>query len=190
MSCRAIFLDRDNTLVFDPGYLSDPADVRLLDGVADGLVLLARAEYRLVIVTNQAGVARGYFDEAAASAVNAEVVRQLAAAGIPIAAVYYCPYHPEGVVEPFNRDHADRKPNPGMLLRAGRDLDIDLAQSWMIGDSVRDSEAGKRAGCRAIRLSSAKGHFREEDAWADYVCGTMLEAALIILRSGGPGSVI
>lgn len=181
MPCRAVFLDRDNTLVFDPGYLSNPVDVQLLDGVAEGLALLVQAGFELVIVTNQAGVARGYFDESAVSAVNAEVVRQLSAAGIPIDAIYYCPYHPEGIVEPFNQNHPDRKPNPGMLLRASRDLGIDLAQSWMIGDSVHDSEAGKRAGCRTIRIPSAKTQLRNDGSWTDFFCSNMLEAANIIV---------
>jgi D-glycero-D-manno-heptose 1,7-bisphosphate phosphatase len=181
MTSRAVFLDRDNTLVFDPGYLSNPADVQLLDRVVEGLALLTQAGFALVIVTNQAGVARGYFDESAVSAVNAEIVRQLSAAGVLINAVYYCPYHPEGIIEPFNQNHPDRKPNPGMLLRASRDFGFDLVQSWMIGDSMYDSEAGKRAGCRTIRIRSANTKLRDDDSWTDYFCGNMLEAADIII---------
>jgi D-glycero-D-manno-heptose 1,7-bisphosphate phosphatase len=183
MPNRAVFLDRDNTLVFDPGYLSNPADVRLLDGVSEGLASLAAAGFQLIIVTNQAGVAKGYFDESVVCAVNAEVVRQLSVADIPIAGVYYCPYHPEGIIEPFNRNHPDRKPNPGMLLRASRDLDIDLQQSWMIGDSVQDSEAGKRAGCRTIRIPCHKTQGLGDGELTDCLCSTLLEAAAIIISS-------
>jgi D-glycero-D-manno-heptose 1,7-bisphosphate phosphatase len=181
MPCRAVFLDRDNTLVFDPGYLSNPEDVQLLDGVVEGLTLLVQAGFALVIVTNQAGVAKGYFDESAVAAVNAEVVRQLSVAGVLIDAVYYCPYHPEGIIEPFNQSHPDRKPNPGMLLRASIDLGIELVHSWMIGDSVHDSEAGKRAGCRTIRIRSANAQLRDDDSWTDHFCSNMLEAADIII---------
>jgi D,D-heptose 1,7-bisphosphate phosphatase len=181
MPDRAVFLDRDNTLVFDPGYLSNPADVRLLDGVTEGLASLAAAGFKLIIVTNQAGVARGYYDENAVFAVNAEVVRQLSVADIPIAAVYYCPYHPEGIIEPFNRNHTDRKPNPGMLLRASNDLEIDLARSWMIGDSVHDSEAGKRAGCRTIRVPYYKENGLKDSPFTDYLCSNLMEAAAIII---------
>jgi D-glycero-D-manno-heptose 1,7-bisphosphate phosphatase len=142
-----------------------------------------KAGFELVIVTNQAGVARGYFDESAVSAVNAEVLHQLSAAGIPIAAVYYCPYHPDGILEPFNQNHPDRKPNPGMLLRASTDLDIDLKQSWMIGDSVNDSEAGKRAGCRTICIPYEKTKLGNDGSWTDFFCSNMFEAAKIIVAN-------
>jgi len=181
MTNHAVFLDRDNTLVFDPGYLSNPADVRLLNGVVEGLDAMAKAGFHLIIVTNQAGVARGYFDERVVSAVNSEVVRKLEAEGIPIAAVYYCPYHPDGIIEPFNRHHPDRKPNPGMLLRAARDWHIDLSRSWMIGDTVHDSEAGKRAGCRTICIQSPKTQDFMRTEFADFICRDMLEAASIVL---------
>jgi D-glycero-D-manno-heptose 1,7-bisphosphate phosphatase len=181
MQNRAVFLDRDNTLVFDPGYLSNVADVHLIDGVIEGLELLVRADFKLIIVTNQSGVARGYFDESSVSAVNAEVVRQLSASGISINAVYYCPYHPDGILEPFNQNHFDRKPNPGMLLRAAGDLDIVLSESWMIGDHVHDSEAGKRAGCRTIRIPLLQTQMSNNEVFTDFICSNMLEAAKIIV---------
>jgi D,D-heptose 1,7-bisphosphate phosphatase len=183
MSYRAVFLDRDNTLVYDPGYLSNPLEVRLLDGVIEGLSILTKAGFRLVIVTNQAGIARGYFNESAVSAVNNEAMRQLAQAGVSIDAAYYCPYHPEGIVEPFNQNHPDRKPNPGMLLRAAKDLNIDLTRSWMIGDRVHDSEAGKRAGCRTVRILSSEKQPLEDDSTTDFFCFNMVEAANMIMAN-------
>jgi D-glycero-D-manno-heptose 1,7-bisphosphate phosphatase len=183
MTSRAVFLDRDNTLVQDPGYLSDPSAVRLLDGVAEGLALLSAHGFRLVVVTNQAGVAKGYFSEDDARAVNETMVQQLAIQGVSIDAVYYCPCHPDGVVEPYNRNDTNRKPSPGMLLRAARELDIDLAQSWMIGDSVSDAEAGKRAGCRTIIITLASSHSSGKSIWADYLCSGMKEAGDVVIRS-------
>jgi len=181
MPSQAVFLDRDNTLIHDPGYLSNPADVHLIDGVSDGLKSLTGAGFKLVIVTNQAGVARGYFGENDTRAVNAEVIRQLSEAGVSIDAVYYCPYHPDGIVEPFNQEHPDRKPNPGMLLRAAKDMDIELARSWMIGDTARDAEAGKRAGCRTICVISEEMSSESPPPDADYRCRNISEAASIIL---------
>ncbi len=152
----AIFLDRDNTLVYDPGYLSDPAQVRLLPRVGAGLQQLASAGWRFVLVTNQAGIARGKFTEDDMHAVNQEMQRQLAAFDVALAAIYFCPYHPDGVVPHLARDHDERKPNPGMLLRAARELAIDLPRSWMIGDTQRDVEAGRRAGCRTVHVLSGE----------------------------------
>jgi len=145
----AVFLDRDGTLIEDRHYLADPALVRLLSGVSEGLRRLHDAEYVTVVVTNQSGIGRGMFAEADYHRVHAEMLRQLAAEGATIDAAYFCPAAPaaEGCEE-----HPDRKPSPGMLLRAATDLGLDLARSWTIGDKPRDIEAGQRAGCRGIQV--------------------------------------
>ncbi|MEI7684176.1 MAG: HAD family hydrolase [Planctomycetota bacterium] len=144
-SAAAIFLDRDGTLIEDREYLRDPAGVRLLPGVPEGLQRLRDAGYRLVVITNQSGIGRGWMTEADYASVAAEVDRQLAAFGIAFDGVYYCPAGPaaEGAEE-----HSDRKPMPGLYLKAARDLDIDLPASYAIGDSLRDLIAGQRAGCQ------------------------------------------
>jgi D-glycero-D-manno-heptose 1,7-bisphosphate phosphatase len=143
----AVFLDRDGTLIEDCGYLQDPALVRVLPGVADGLRRLRSAGFVCVVVTNQSGIGRGMFAEADYHRVHAEMVRLLSAHGATLDAAYFCPAAPaaDGVDE-----HPDRKPSPGMLLRAAAELDLDLASSWIIGDAPRDVEAGRRAGCRGI----------------------------------------
>ena len=155
----AVFLDRDNTLIANDGDLGDPDAVELLDGVPEGLRSLRRAGFRLIVVTNQGGVARGRFTEEEVDAVHqriAMLVDEQAETQQIIDRFYYCPYHPKADLEEYRRDHPWRKPNPGMLLQASRDLNIDLRQSWLIGDQGRDVAAGQAAGCRTILLEN--GH--------------------------------
>ena len=145
----AIFLDRDNTLIANGGDLGDAESVRLLDGAAEALSQLREAGYRLVVVTNQGGVARGKFTEADVDAVHQRIAQllddELHQSGM-IERFYYCPYHPEGTVTEYRRDHPWRKPNPGMILQASRDMELDLEHSWVIGDQDRDIAAGRAAG--------------------------------------------
>ena len=156
MTTRAVFLDRDGTIIEDTSYVDDPAKVRLLSGVADAIRRFGDASYLVVIVSNQSGVARGMFDEATLSAVHQRVDELLAERGATLDGAYYCPYldSAEATVETYRRDSDLRKPKPGMLLQAAEELNIDLERSWMIGDSSRDIEAGKRAGCRTIRIAA------------------------------------
>jgi len=188
---RAVFLDRDNTLIENDGYLGDPAKVKLLPGAASALVALRGLGYRLIVVSNQSGVARGMFGEADVEAVNNEVSRQLREkAGAYIDASYYCPYHPEAPLPEFRADHDWRKPKPGMLLQAAADFGLDLKQSWMVGDQGRDVAAGAAAGCRTILLRDADvkaANGAEEDfaATPHYVVRTLADAARIIAREKG-----
>ena len=192
MAGNAVFLDRDNTLIEDPGYLGDPGAVKLLPGVELALKGLAEGGYKLVLVTNQSGVARGLITEEALGAVHEELRRQLAERGAPLDAIYYCPYLAEGTVEAYARDSDERKPRPGMLLRAAREMDLDLAGSWMVGDSPRDIEAGQRAGCRTVRVRSGTESVHpgaageDEDAQADFFARNLVEAARVILRESPP----
>lgn len=152
----AVFLDRDNTLIANDGDLGDPAQVELLEGVAEGLRRLRQAGYRLVVITNQGGVARGKYTEDDVDAVHlriAVLADQSAGMARLIDRFYYCPFHPEASVEEYRRDHPWRKPSPGMLLQAARDLDLDLSRSWVIGDQDRDIAAGRAAGCRSVLVS-------------------------------------
>lgn len=185
---RAIFLDRDGTLIHDPGYLSDPEGVVLLEGVADGLRALAAAGFALVIVTNQSGIARGKYTVEDYGAVAARVAAALEAEGVTLLDAYFCPYHPDGTTPPYDVDHADRKPSDGMWHRAAEEHGIDLAASWSIGDGERDIVAGKRAGTRGVLLAGGR------DKWplpvqgpydADFVARDFREATLFILRAEG-----
>jgi D-glycero-D-manno-heptose 1,7-bisphosphate phosphatase len=183
MANRAVFLDRDNTIIEDPGYLSEPEAVKLLPGVELAIKSFAQAGFKVVVVTNQSGVARGLFTEEALDEIHNEMRRQLSAKGARIDGLYYCPFHPEGTVDAFAVDSDLRKPKPGMLLKAAREMDLDLAQSWMIGDSGRDVEAGQRAGCHTIRIrSSSKGPDETPGVQADFVVRNLVDAARIVMR--------
>ncbi len=190
MSHRAVFLDRDHTIIEDPGYINDPSKVHLLPGVGTALKMLAGAGYTLVVVTNQSGIARGLLTEETLAKIHDELQRQLTEHGVKLDAFYYCPFHPQGVVERYTMDSDCRKPKPGMLLRAAAEMGIDLARSWMVGDSPRDIEAGQRAGCRTIRLRLAEGdepqigEASDEDVQADFTVRNLVEAAKIIVREG------
>jgi D-glycero-D-manno-heptose 1,7-bisphosphate phosphatase len=140
-----VFLDRDGTLIAEVGHLGDPDGVELLPGVPAALRRLRDAGYALVLVTNQAGVARGLFNEDAVRAVNARVGELLGEERILLDGWYFCPHHPG-----FTGTCDCRKPEPGMLRQAARELDLDLTASWIVGDHPSDAEAGRRAGARPI----------------------------------------
>ena len=184
MERPAVFLDKDGTLVKDVPYNVDPAKMVLEEGATSGLRRLAQAGFRLVVVSNQAGVARGLFQERELQGVYAHLNEMLAQeAGIRLDGFYYCPHHPAGTVREYAVECGCRKPKPGLLLNAARDQGIDLSQAWMVGDILNDVEAGKRAGCRTILIDNGnetewqRGPFRSPDFTAANLDG----AADIIL---------
>ncbi len=150
MKRRAVFLDRDGTLVYPRHYPSHPEELCLYEHIGPGLRRLQKAGFRLVVITNQAGIARGYFTEDDLRLMHEYLSDELARLGVRLDGIYYCPHHPDGVVPELAFRCRCRKPAPGMLLAAAADLDIDLARSWLVGDILNDVEAGKRAGCRSI----------------------------------------
>ncbi len=160
MGHKAIFLDRDDTLINDPGYIKSPDQVKLLPGAAEAVVHLKKLGYLIVIITNQSAVARGYITEKQLDSIHNRLKSLLAADGAYVDGLYYCPHHPEGTVAGFNQESHLRKPNPGMLRKAANELGIDLKQSWMVGDTYRDIQAGKAAGCHTI-LVDVPGKTRE-----------------------------
>jgi D-glycero-D-manno-heptose 1,7-bisphosphate phosphatase len=159
MQQRAIFLDKDGTLIEDVPYNVDPARIRLAPGAGRALRPLKAAGYRLVVISNQSGVARGYFALTALAAVGARLRALLAAEGVSLDGFYVCPHHPQGSVAEFARPCDCRKPAPGMIARAAGELGIDCALSWFIGDILDDVEAGRRGGCRTVLLDN--GHETE-----------------------------
>ncbi|MBS3820335.1 MAG: HAD-IIIA family hydrolase [Planctomycetes bacterium] len=178
---QAVFIDRDDTLLDDPGYLREAADVVLLGGAARAIADLRQAGWLVVIVTNQSGIARGLLDEPRLERIHEELRRQLAENGTAVDGIYYCPYLADAPLPAYRQDSDLRKPNPGMLLEAGADLDIDLTTSWMVGDSERDVEAGRRAGCRTVRIHSPKDPATRPASRADAVAQDLAAAARIIL---------
>ena len=152
MADAAVFLDKDGTLVPDIPYNADPERMVLAAGAASGLQLLQRHGYRLIVVSNQPGIAYGLYPEQALVAVERKLRGLLMGADVVLDGFYYCPHHLEGKVAEYAIDCECRKPRPGMLLRAARELDVDLSQSWMVGDILNDVEAGCRTGCRTLLL--------------------------------------
>jgi D-glycero-D-manno-heptose 1,7-bisphosphate phosphatase len=153
-SRAAVFLDRDGTLVEEVPYLHDPELVALLPGVAGALARLAAAGYALVLVTNQAGVARGFYDEAAVDRVHQRLGELLAGAGVKLDGIHYCPHHPEGTVAAYARPCRCRKPGPGMLERAAERLNLDLAASYLIGNHPTDLGAAIAAGATPLFVTT------------------------------------
>jgi D-glycero-D-manno-heptose 1,7-bisphosphate phosphatase len=152
---HAIFLDKDGTLVEDVPYNVDPALLSLTWHAGEALQMLQhQLGYAIYIVSNQSGVARGLFTEAALSPVEQRLKELLAQYGVVLSGFYYCPHHPEGVVDRYAISCTCRKPMPGMLLRAASEHDIDMGRSWMIGDILNDVEAGVRAGCRTVLIDN------------------------------------
>ena len=149
-----VLIDKDGTLVEDVPYNVDPARIRLAAGAASGLARLAAAGWRIAVVSNQSGVARGLFPEAALGPVRTRLDALLRPHGARLDGFHWCPHHPEGTVAPYAVACECRKPAPGMLLRALAQGRADPAASWMIGDILDDVEAGRRAGCRTILIDA------------------------------------
>jgi D,D-heptose 1,7-bisphosphate phosphatase len=147
---KAIFLDRDGTLIVNRHYGSDPDGIQLLDGVVEGLLELREAGYKLILVSNQSGVARGYFDEGSVARMHDRLQRILDRHGAALDGLEYCPHHPEGITAPYAVECSCRKPAPGMLRRAARKHGVNLSASWMVGDIEADIEAGRQAGARTV----------------------------------------
>ena len=182
---KAIFIDKDGTLINDVPYNINPALITLSYKVIDGLKLLLPQQYLFIVISNQSGVALGYFKEAELEAVNKRIDELLAEHNIFIDAYYYCPHHSKGVVKEYAIDCDCRKPASGMLLKAALDFDIDLSQSWMIGDILNDVEAGNAAGCNTILIDSGNETEWElnERRKPGYIVKHFKKAAEIILAN-------
>ena len=152
----AVFLDRDGTLNEEVGYLRRIEDLRLLPGAPEAVRLLNEAGFKVVVVTNQSGVARGLFTEAFVAEVHRAMSEILGCRGARIDRFYYCPHHPEGM-GPYRQTCRCRKPEPGMLLRAAADLDLDLGRSYLVGDTPKDLEAARRAAVKGILVRTGYG---------------------------------
>jgi D-glycero-D-manno-heptose 1,7-bisphosphate phosphatase len=164
----ALFLDRDGVIVEDPGYLSRASDVVVLPGAARLIALANRQGIPVVEVTNQAGVGRGYYGWKEFVEVEEALARELAAAGAALDGVFACPYHQDGVPPWAHPVHPARKPQPGMLLAAGRLLKLDLSRSWIVGDKLDDLQAGHNAGLRGglhVLTGQGSAHRRDVTEW-------------------------
>lgn len=178
----AVFLDRDGTLIELVHHLTDPADVRLIARGGAAVRALRAAGYKVVIVTNQSVVGRGLLTEAGLAAVHAEMRAQLAAEGTDVDAIYFCPLKPVQK-DPTVIEDTMRKPGPGMLLAAAREMGLALDRCWMVGDTVGDMLAGRHAGCRTVLVQTGYGvHFSHDLALIDHAAADLAAAADFILN--------
>jgi D-glycero-D-manno-heptose 1,7-bisphosphate phosphatase len=182
---RAIFIDKDGTLVKNVPYNIDPALIELEDDAAEALRMLKERGYLIIIVSNQSGVAHGYFEESELEKVKNQIEHLLQKQNAAIDAFYYCPHHPEGKESEYSISCDCRKPQPGMLIQAARDFAVDLTLSWMIGDILNDVEAGSRAGCKTILIDNGN-----ETEWITnemrlpaYIVRNLKEASTVILQT-------
>jgi D-glycero-D-manno-heptose 1,7-bisphosphate phosphatase len=177
---RAVFLDRDGTLVEEVPYLHDPALVRLVPGAPTALRELAAAGFALVVVTNQAGVARGYYGEDAVERVHRRLRKLLAAGGVALDGIWYCPHHPDGTVAELARACRCRKPGPGMLEAAAAELGVDLGASHLFGNHASDVGAARAAGVTPLFVTTGQAAGRPVPAGVRSA-GSLAEAAAAIL---------
>jgi len=179
---RAVFIDRDGTISEEVGYINHVSRFRLFPYSAAALKQLRDNGYLAIVITNQAGVARGYFSEEMVQAIHQQMTRDLEASGARVDAIYYCAHHPSVGEPPYQLDCDCRKTKPGLLLRAARDYDIDLANSWMVGDRYSDIELAANAGVKSALVLSGYGRGEWEhrrDNWTtqpDLVAEDLLAA--------------
>ncbi|PTX94862.1 HAD family hydrolase [Verrucomicrobia bacterium LW23] len=184
---KAVFLDKDGTLVEDVPYNVDIRQVRFAEGAIEGMTLLQDAGFRLFVISNQSGIALNYFSESDFRPMRQYICDSLDSFGIRLSGFYYCPHHPSGSRAEYATVCPCRKPAPGMLLRAAEEHSIDLHNSWMIGDILHDVEAGNRAGCRTVLLDVGgetewlPGAFRTPD----YAVTSLSEAVRKIIAAPG-----
>jgi D-glycero-D-manno-heptose 1,7-bisphosphate phosphatase len=154
---RAVFIDRDGTISEEVGYVNHVSRYRLFPFAAEAVRTLNERGWLAVLVTNQAGVARGYFEENLIGAVHQLLSDELERGGARLDAIYYCPHHPSVGEPPYRQDCDCRKPKPGLLLRAARELNLDLARCWMVGDRHSDTELARNAGVRSAFVLTGYG---------------------------------
>jgi D-glycero-D-manno-heptose 1,7-bisphosphate phosphatase len=181
----AAFIDRDGVINVEHGYVHRVEDFELIEGVPEGLAQLAAAGYRLVVVTNQSGIARGRYTVADMDTLHEHMRAVLRAQGVELAGVYHCPHLPGGSVPEYAIDCDCRKPAPGMLLQAARELGLDLGRSVIVGDKASDLQAGRAAGV-AFKVLVRSGHDFDAtaEALADAVADDLRAAAQLIRQRG------
>jgi D-glycero-D-manno-heptose 1,7-bisphosphate phosphatase len=186
-----VFLDRDGTVTEEVGYVNHPSRLRLIPGAADAIRMLNGAGVPVILATNQAGVARGYFTEALVEEVMERLRELLAVQGARLDAIYYCPHHPTAGTPPYRADCACRKPKTGMLQRGAAEFGLDLSRSYVAGDKISDVQFAKAGGAGGILVLTGYGlgeHTYQKQAWRvqpDFVADDLFAAAEWILKSEG-----
>ncbi|HTY12660.1 MAG TPA: D-glycero-beta-D-manno-heptose 1,7-bisphosphate 7-phosphatase [Candidatus Omnitrophota bacterium] len=180
---RAVFLDKDGTINEDPGYVSHYRDVKILPHSAEAIKLLNEAGYKVIVITNQAGVARGYFGEDMLQAINKTMQKHLLSKGAYIDDIYYCPHHKEHGHYPYRRECECRKPGTALFKKAAKRHDIDLSRSFMVGDHSGDIEGGNKAGAKTVLVLTGHEKISDMKVKPDHVADNLLEAAKWILKN-------
>jgi D-glycero-D-manno-heptose 1,7-bisphosphate phosphatase len=157
----AVFLDRDGTINQEVSYLNSLAELRLIPGAAEAIASLNAAGFKVVVVTNQAGIGRGYCREADLHSIHTAIQQQLQEVGGRIDGFYYCPHHPTAGLGEYRIECSCRKPAPGMLRRAALEMNLDCDASYMVGDHIKDIQAGKAVGCRTLLVRTGYGRESE-----------------------------
>ena len=184
---RAVFIDRDGTISEEVGYINHPSRFRVFPYAAAAIKQLNDAGWLAIVVTNQAGVARGYFSEDMIKTVHTVMTKDLENGGARLDAVYYCAHHPSVGEPPYRFDCDCRKPKPGLISHAARDFNIDLGESWMVGDRYSDVELARNAGVKSMFVLSGYGRGEWEHQrsnWTvqpDLVADNLLEAVRLII---------
>jgi D-glycero-D-manno-heptose 1,7-bisphosphate phosphatase len=176
----AVFLDRDDTIIRDPGYLSDPSVIDILPGAAEALQVLNESGIPVIIITNQSGIARGFFTEETLAAIHKRLTDLLAGQGARIDAIYFCPHHPEGIREEYRIACTCRKPQPGLLIRAAEDFGLDLMHCYLVGDKPIDIETIHRVGGKGILVGTEKDMAAKTNE--DFMAATIKDAVHWILK--------
>ena len=193
----AIFLDRDgviNELIYYPehGIVDSPfteGQFKLIPAVGEAINKFHDLGFKVIVISNQPGIAKGNLSEKTFERISETMKKQLAKKGAFLDAEYYCFHHPEAKVKRLKANCSCRKPEPGLILQAAKDMSIDLSRSWMIGDGLTDVKAGKEAGCRTILLGRMKCEschlMDEQDSYPDFIAPNLLEASRIVEKEGG-----
>lgn len=180
---KVIFLDRDGTINVEKSYLYKWEDFEFEKNAIEGLKELKNLGYEFIVVTNQSGIGRGYYTEEDLVALNNQMTEKLKEFGVEILECFYCPHHPEKGIGKYKVDCNCRKPNPGMLLEGIKKYDVDIENSFMIGDKKGDLEAGKKAGLKSILVLTGYGKKIEEEVKVNYlIAKDLLEVAAILKK--------
>ncbi len=180
---KVIFLDRDGTINVEKSYLYKWEDFEFEKNAIEGLKELKNLGYEFIVVTNQSGIGRGYYTEEDLVALNNQMTEKLKEFGVEILECFYCPHHPEKGIGKYKVDCNCRKPNPGMLLEGIKKYDVDIENSFMIGDKKGDLEAGKKAGLKSILVLTGYGKKIEEEVKGNYlIAKDLLEVAAILKK--------
>lgn len=176
---KAVFLDRDGTIIEDVGYLNDPRQIKFIPGAIEAIKLLNENGYKVIVITNQAGVARGLTTEDMVQTINKVIHRNILNGGGVVEAFYYCPHHPEHGVYPYRKDCECRKPHPGLVKKAEKEHQIDLSQSFIVGDKESDLETGTQANIKSILVLTGTGENtkKEMKQAPAHISANLLEAA-------------